>query len=287
MHSPTRRLLADAGVVYNPPMGMLQDRKILITGVLNRRSIAYAIAQAAAREGASLAFTYQTGDKLRDKVSAIANEDFKGAPVFPCDAAQDDEIAQVFESLKKEWGTLDGFVHSIAFAGRESLVGDYHQTTTRAAFAQANDVSVYSLAAFARAAEPMLSADFAAVTLSYLGAIRAVPNYNLMGVAKAGLEASVRYLALGLGRRGARINAISAGPVRTLAAAGIAGFGKILSAVESAAPLRRNVRTEEIGNAAAFLLSPLSSGITGEIVYVDCGFHLTVGFPLAESTPAE
>ena len=254
-------------------MGFLADKKILITGVLSNRSIAYGIARSCAREGASLAFTY-VNDDLKERVVRLAT-DFGSVPVLPCDVTRDEDIAALFESLKKEWGALDGMLHSIAFAPREAIAGDFLEHLSRAAFATAHDVSAYSFAALAKGARPLMSGRKAALlTLTYLGAVRAIPNYNVMGLAKASLEASVRYLAQTLGPEGIRVNAISAGPIKTLAAAGISGFSKILHFVERAAPLRRNVTTEEVGNVAAFLLSDLASAVTGEITYVDCGFSI-------------
>jgi len=258
-------------------MGFLQDRRILVTGMLSNRSIAYGIAKACRREGAELAFTYQ-GEGVRERVAELARE-FGAERVFPCDVANDAEIDALFAALAKRWDGLDGLVHAIAFAPREALKGSFHEATTREAFRIAHDVSSYSMAALARGAAPLMKGRRGAmVTLSYLGAARAIPNYNVMGLAKASLEAAVRYLAASLGPEGIRVNAISAGPIKTLAAAGIGGFSKILSFVEKNAPLRRGVSTEEVGNAAAFLLSDLSSGITGETIYVDAGFsHVTPG----------
>jgi enoyl-[acyl-carrier protein] reductase I len=253
--------------------GFLQDKRILITGLLSNRSIAYGIAKAMRREGAQLAFTYQ-GEAVKDRVLALAGE-FTSEQVYPCDVSSDAQIAALFAELGKAWDGLDGIVHSIAFAPREALAGDYLDHLSREAFRVSHDVSSYSFAALAKAALPMLEGRNAALlTLSYLGAERAMPNYNVMGVAKASLEANVRYLAYSLGPRGIRVNAISAGPIKTLAAAGIGGFGKILSYNEKTAPLRRNVTTEEVGNAAAFLCSDLASGITGEVTYVDAGFNI-------------
>jgi enoyl-[acyl-carrier protein] reductase I len=261
----------------NGVMGFLQERRILVTGMLSNRSIAYGIAKACHREGAQLAFTYQ-GEGVRERVLELARE-FGADLVFPCDVANDAEIDALFAALGRRWDGLDGLVHAIAFAPREALKGSFHEATTREAFRIAHDVSSYSLAALARAAAPMMKGRRGAmVTLSYLGAARAIPNYNVMGLAKASLEAAVRYLAASLGPEGIRVNAISAGPIKTLAAAGIGGFSKILNFVEKNAPLRRGVSTEEVGNAAAFLLSDLSSGITGETIYVDAGFsHVTPG----------
>ena len=257
-------------------MGLLTDRRILVTGVLSNRSIAYGVARACAREGASLAFTY-VNDDLKDRVIKLA-ADFPGSPVLRCDVTRDDDIDALFASVKSEWGALDGMLHSIAFAPRESLAGDFLNGMTRAAFATAHDVSSFSLAALAKGARPLLQGRKGAiVALTYLGAVRAMQNYNVMGLAKASLEANIRYLAYCLGPEGTRVNGISAGPIKTLAAAGIGGFGKILKHVEASSALRRNVTIDEIGNVAAFLLSDLSSGITGEITYVDCGFNIAVG----------
>lgn len=257
-------------------MALLQGKKILITGLLSNRSIAYGIARAAHREGASLAFTYQS-EEIKGRVIDLA-KDFGSAPVLPCDVADDAQIAKLFEDLRGQWDGLDGLVHSIAFAPREALKGDLLEGLTRDAFRIAHDVSSYSLAALAKAALPLMeNRKGALLTLTYLGAQRSVPNYNVMGLAKASLEANVRYLAQALGPKGIRVNGISAGPIKTLAAAGIGGFGKILKFVEENAPLRRNVTTEDVGNAAAFLLSDLAGGITGEITYVDAGFNTVVG----------
>jgi enoyl-[acyl-carrier protein] reductase I len=256
-------------------MGFLQDKKILITGLLSNRSIAYGIAQAMQREDAQLAFTYQ-GEGVKERVVKLAAE-FGCDLILPCDVANDDEIAQLFAALSKRWDGLDGIVHSIAFAPREALSGDYLDGLTREGFRIAHDVSAYSFAALAKAGLALMQGRNAALlTLTYLGAIRSVPNYNVMGLAKASLEANVRYLAQSMGTRGIRVNAVSAGPIKTLAAAGIGGFGKILSFVEKNAPLKRNVTIQEVGNVAAFLMSDLASGVTGEITYVDCGFNTVV-----------
>ena len=261
-------------------MGFLADRKILITGILSSRSIAYGIAKACAREGASLAFTYVNAD-LRDRVVKVAAE-FGSCPVLPCDVTRDDDIDALFAALQREWGGLDGMLHSIAYAPREALAGDYLNGISRAAFATAHDVSSYSFAALAKGARPLLQGrPGSLLTLTYLGAQRALPNYNLMGLAKASLEANVRYLAACLGPEGIRVNGISAGPVKTLAAAGIGGFSKIFNFVERNAPLRRNVTIDEVGNVAAFYFSDLASAITGEITYVDAGFS-TVAAGLAD-----
>lgn len=256
-------------------MAFLQGKKILITGLLSNRSIAYGIAGAMKREGATLAFTYQNDD-LKNRVTELASE-FGSPPVVACDVSDDAQIERLFPALHEQWDGLDGIVHSIAFAPREALKGGFVDGLSREAFRIAHDVSSYSFAALAKAAIPMMEGrNGALLTLTYLGAIRAVPNYNVMGLAKASLEAAVRYLAQDLGPKGTRVNGISAGPIKTLAAAGISGFGKILKSVEEAAPLRRNVTTDEVGNAAAFLMSDLASGITGEITYVDCGFNTVV-----------
>jgi enoyl-[acyl-carrier protein] reductase I len=252
-------------------MSMLAGKKILVTGLLSNRSIAYGIARACQREGATLAFTYVNAD-LKDRVVRLAG-DFGSVPVLPCDVTDDDQIAALFDTLAREWGELDGLLHSIAFAPREALAGDFLNGLSREAFAVAHDVSSYSFAALAKGARPLLQGRHGALlTLTYLGAVRALQNYNVMGLAKASLEANVRYLAQCLGPEGIRVNGISAGPIKTLAAAGIGGFSKILHFVEKTAPLRRNVTIDEVGNVAAFLLSDLASAVTGEITYVDCGF---------------
>jgi enoyl-[acyl-carrier protein] reductase I len=254
-------------------MPFLAGKKILITGVLSNRSIAYGVAQMCRREGAELAFTY-VNDDLKERVVRIAAE-FGSVPVLRCDVTKDDDIDGLFASVASEWGALDGMLHAIAFAPREALAGDFLDGMSRAAFATAHDVSSYSLAALAKGARPLMQGRRGAlVTLTYLGALRALPNYNVMGLAKASLEANVRYLAAALGPEGIRVNGISAGPIKTLAAAGIGGFSKIQRFVEKNAPLRRNVTVDEVGNVAAFLLSDLASGITGEITYVDCGFSI-------------
>jgi enoyl-[acyl-carrier protein] reductase I len=258
-------------------MGFLADRNILITGVLSTRSIAYGVAKACHREGATLAFTYASAD-LKDRVAKIAAE-FGPCPLLPCDVASDAEIDALFERLGNDWKGVDGVLHSIAFAPREALAGNFVDVLSREAFATAHDISSYSLAALAKAARPLMRGrDASVVTLTYLGAVRALANYNVMGLAKASLEANVRYLAAALGPEGTRVNAISAGPIKTLAAAGIGGFSKILSFVEQTAPLRRNVTIDEVGNVAAFYFSALSSAITGEVTYADCGFsHVAAG----------
>ncbi|WP_045223374.1 enoyl-ACP reductase FabI [Methyloterricola oryzae] len=254
-------------------MGFLHGKKILIVGVASNRSIAYGIAEAMRREGAELAFTYQ-GEKLKDRVEKFA-EEFGSKIVLPCDVASDTEIAEVFEGLAKHWDGLDGIVHSVAYAPREALDGNYVDAVTRENFAIAHDISSYSFTALAKAGREMMAGrNGALLTLSYLGAERAIPNYNVMGIAKASLEANVRYMAVALGPEGTRVNAISAGPIRTLAASGINNFREMLSKAADAAPLRKNVTIEEVGNAGAFLCSDLASGITGEIMYVDAGYNI-------------
>jgi enoyl-[acyl-carrier protein] reductase I len=264
-------------------MALLSGKRILVTGLLSNRSIAYGIAKAARREGAELAFTYQN-ERFKDRVTEMARE--LGSDIaVPCEVTSDEEISRLFEELKKCWDGLDGLVHAIAFAPREAIAGDFVEGISREAFRQAHDISAYSFPALAKAALPLLKGRKASlVTLTYLGAARVVPNYNTMGLAKASLEASVRYLAASLGPQGIRVNGISAGPIKTLAAAGISGFGKILKFVEEHAPLRRNVTTEDVGNAAAFLLSDLAAAITGEILYVDAGFsHVVAGIGMSET----
>ena len=254
-------------------MGFLANKRILVTGMLSNRSIAYGVALAMHREGAELAFTYQ-GERVKDRVTDMAKE-FGSDMVYPCDVSSDAEIEQLFSELGKRWGKFDGFVHAIAFAPREALDGEFLDGFSREAFRIAHDISAYSFPAMAKAALPYLNDKSAILTMSYLGAIRTMPHYNVMGMAKASLEASVRYLAMELGRKGMRANAISAGPIKTLAAAGIGDFGKLLSYNAKHAPLKRNVTVEEVGNVAAFLCSDLASGITGEITYVDGGFNTT------------
>ncbi len=258
-------------------MAFLSGKRILITGVISNRSIAYGIAKACRREGADLAFTY-VGERFKDRVADIARE-FGSSLVLACDVAEDAQIDAVFTDLARSWDGLDGLVHAIGFAPREAIAGDFLDGMSREAFRIAHDISAYSFPALAKAAAPlMLGRAGALLTLTYLGADRVVPNYNTMGLAKASLEASVRYLAASLGPRGLRVNGISAGPIRTLASAGIKDFGKILDFVEQNAPLRRNVTIDDVGNTAAFLLSDLAAGITGEITYVDSGFsHVVAG----------
>jgi len=257
-------------------MGFLTGKKILVTGLISNRSIAWGIAKAAKREGAELALTYQN-ERFKGRVEDMGKE-LGGAVALPCDVSSDEDISALFTQLGKSWNGLDGLVHALAFAPREAIAGDFLDGISREAFRQAHDVSAYSFPALAKAALPMMEGrQSALLTLTYLGAARVVPNYNTMGLAKASLEASVRYLAGSLGPRGIRANGISAGPIKTLAAAGISGFGKILKFVEENAPLRRNVTIEDVGNVAAFLLSDLSAAVTGEIVYVDAGFSHVVG----------
>jgi enoyl-[acyl-carrier protein] reductase I len=260
-------------------MPFLAGKRALIVGLATERSIACGIAAAMHREGAELAFTYQN-DRLKDRVIAMA-KGFGSSLTLPMDVASDAEIDHAFTALQEAWGTLDILVHSVAYAPREQLAGGFLDSITREGFQVAHDISSYSLAALAKAARPMmLGRPGAILTLSYLGAVRSVPSYNVMGLAKASLEANVRFLAADLGPNGIRVNAISAGPIKTLAAAGVSGFRKMLSQVASFTPLRRNVTINEVGNAAAFLCSDLASGITGEVLYVDAGYsHVGMAFP--------
>lgn len=257
-------------------MGFLAGKRILITGLLSNRSIAYGIAKSCREQGADLAFTYQN-DRFKDRVTDMAAE-FGSSLVFPCDVSEDGQIDGLFAALREHWDSLDGLVHAIAYAPREAIAGDLLDGISREAFRIAHDVSSYSFVALAKAAEPMMKGRRGAmVTLTYLGSVRVVPHYNTMGLAKASLEASVRYLADNLGPRDIRVNGISAGPIRTLAASGIKGFSGILDYVEKNAPLRRNVTIEDVGNVAAFMLSDLAGGVTGEITYVDGGFSTLAG----------
>ena len=257
-------------------MVFLAGKRILITGLLSNRSIAYGIAKSCREQGADLAFTYQN-DRFKDRVTDMAAE-FGSSLVFPCDVSEDGQIDGLFAALRERWDSLDGLVHAIAYAPREAIAGDLLDGISREAFRIAHDVSSYSFVALAKAAEPMMKGRRGAmVTLTYLGSVRVVPHYNTMGLAKASLEASVRYLADNLGPRGIRVNGISAGPIRTLAASGIKGFSGILDYVEKNAPLRRNVTIEDVGNVAAFMLSDLAGGVTGEITYVDGGFSTLAG----------
>ncbi len=251
-------------------MGFLAGKRLLITGVLNNRSIAYGIARACHREGAELAFSYQ-GERFKDRITAVAAE-FGSTLVFDCDVGDDAQIERLFSGLGEHWDRFDGFVHAIAFAPREAITGDFLDGLTREAFRVAHDISAYSFPAMAKAALPRLRPGAALLTLTYLGALRVVPNYNTMGLAKASLEASVRFLAQSVGARGVRVNAISAGPIKTLAASGIKDFGKLLAEFAATTPIRRAITIDDVGNTAAFLLSDLAAGISAEIVYVDGGF---------------
>jgi len=253
-------------------MGMLDGKRILIIGVASKRSIAWGIAQSMHREGATLAFTYQN-DRLKDRVVGMA-ADCDSTLVLPCDVGEDQQIDDLIAALKNEWGTFDGFVHAVAFAPREALDGDYLDSIDREAFRIAHDVSSYSFAGLAKAARPILNTGASLITLSYLGAVRAMPNYNVMGLAKASLEANTRFMANSLGQNGIRVNAISAGPIKTLAAAGIGNFKKLLGHVAGVAPMRENTTIEQVGDTAAFLASSMSSGITGQIIYVDGGYNV-------------
>jgi enoyl-[acyl-carrier protein] reductase I len=251
-------------------MGFLTGKRLLITGLLSNRSIAYGIARACHREGAELAFSY-VGERFKQRTTDFASE-FGSQLIFDCDVADDAQIQAMFDGLAEAWPRFDGFVHSIGFAPREAIAGDFLDGLSREAFRIAHDISAYSFPAMAKAAAPRLNDRAALLTLTYLGSDRVVPNYNTMGLAKASLEASVRYLAASLGPKGVRVNGISAGPIKTLAASGIKGFGKILEVVEHNSPLRRNVTIDDVGNVAAFLLSDLAAGVTAEITYVDAGF---------------
>ena len=254
----------------------LSGKRILIMGLLSNRSIAYGIARACRAQGAELAFTYQN-ERFKDRITEMAAE-FGSKQVFACDVAEDGQIEAMFAELGRSWDGLDGVVHAIAYAPREAISGDFFEGFSREAFRVAHDVSAYSFAAVANAARGLMAGRRGAlVTMTYLGAVRAVPHYNVMGMAKASLEASVRYMAASLGPQGIRVNGISAGPIKTLAASGIKGFSKLLDFAQDHSPLRRNVTIDEVGNVAAFVLSDLASGITGEITYVDAGFNIGVG----------
>jgi enoyl-[acyl-carrier protein] reductase I len=255
-------------------MGFMTGKRALIVGMLSNRSIAYGIAQAMKREGAELAFTYQM-EKFQDRVAKLA-EEFGSDIVLQCDVSDDAQITGMFDVLGKKWDGLDIIVHSVAFAPRDALAGDYLDSVTRENFRIAHDVSSYSFAALAKAGLPMMQGrNGALLTISYLGAERVMPNYNVMGLAKASLEANVRYMSQSLGPKGIRVNAVSAGPIKTLAASGIAGFDKMIAFNDKHAALRRSVTIEEVGNVSAFLCSDLASGVTGEITYVDGGFNIT------------
>jgi len=256
-------------------MGFLAGKRLLITGLLSNRSIAYGIARACRREGAELAFSY-VGERFRDRITEMAAE-FDSRLVFDCDVGDDAQIERLFADLAQAWPTFDGFVHSIGFAPREAIAGDLLDGFSREAYRVAHEISAYSFPAMAKAALPYLAPRSALLTMTYLGAMRYVPHYNTMGLAKASLEASVRYLAANLGPRGIRVNGISAGPIRTLAASGIKSFHRILDIVERNAPLKRNVTIDDVGNVAAFLLSDLAAGVTAEITYVDAGFSQVMG----------
>ena len=250
-------------------MGFLTGKKFLITGVLSNRSIAYGIAKACHDQGAELAFSY-VGERFKDRINEFA-ADFNSKLVFDCDVSSDEQIEKMFADLGTHWPKFDGFVHSIGFAPREAIAGNFLDGLTRENYRIAHDISAYSFPGMAKAALPMLNDNSSLLTLSYLGAVRVVPSYNTMGLAKASLEASVRYRAEAVGENGIRVNGISAGAMTTLAASGIKDFGKLLAISAGASPLRRNVTIEEVGNVAAFLLSDLASGMTGQISYVDCG----------------
>ena len=256
-------------------MGFLNDKKILITGLLSKHSIAYGNAKACFREGAEIALTYQN-ERFKDRISKFAAE-FNNAKTYELDVVNDEQISKVFADIQNDWQGLDGLVHSIAFAPSEAIEGDFLDGISRQAFLTSQEISAYSFAALAKAARPLMQGrkNPSVLALTYLGAVRTMPNYNTMGLAKASLEAATRYLAFCLGPEGIRANAVSAGPIKTLAASGIGNFGKLLAYNAHNAPLRRNVTTEEVGNAAAFLLSDLASAITGEILYVDGGINTT------------
>ena len=256
-------------------MGFLTGKKLLITGVISNRSIAYGVAKACHAQGAELAFSY-VGERFKERITDFAAE-FDSKLIFDCDVGSDEQIDQLFKDLSATWPTFDGFVHSIGFAPREAIAGEFLDGLSRENFRIAHDISAYSFPAMAKAALPYLSDKAALLTMTYLGAIRTIPHYNTMGLAKASLEASVRYLAENLGPRGIRVNGLSAGPIKTLAASGIKDFGKLLAMGAAAAPLRRNVTIDDVGNVAAFLLSDLAAGMTAEITYVDGGFNATAG----------
>jgi enoyl-[acyl-carrier protein] reductase I len=253
-------------------MGFLAGKRLLITGVISNRSIAYGIARACHREGAELAFSYQ-GERFRERIVEFAAE-FGSSLVYDCDVAEDDQIDALFEQLGAAWPQFDGLVHSIGYAPKESIGGDFLEGLSRESFRIAHDISSYSFPALAKAALPRLRPGSALLTLTYLGAVRSMPSYNTMGLAKASLEAGVRYVAASLGPKGMRANGISAGPIKTLAASGIKNFGKMLEA-SARSPLGRNVTIDDVGNVAAFLLSDLAAAVTSEIVYVDGGFSQT------------
>lgn len=253
-------------------MGFLSGKKALIVGMASNRSIAYGIAKAFHEQGAELAFTYQN-EKLKERVAKMAAE-FNSELIFPCDVSSDDEITQLFKNLNQKWSQLDCLVHSVAYAPADQISGNYVENATREGFHIAHDISAYSLVALSKAAFPMMKeCQGSIVTMTYYGAEKAVPNYNVMGIAKASLEASVRYLAANLGTHGIRVNAVSAGPIKTLAASGVKDFRKMLAAYAANTPLKRNVTIENVGNSAAFLCSDLAQGVTGEVLHVDAGYH--------------
>ncbi len=255
-------------------MGFLTGKRALIVGIASPKSIAYGIAEAMHREGAELAFTYQ-GEKLKKRVEEYAAQ-WNSTLCFPCDVASDDAIQLLMESLAQYWSSFDCLIHSVGYAPGDALDGDFIQSTTRENFRIAHDISSYSLIALAKAAHPLMKTRQASITtLTYLGSERIIPHYNVMGLAKASLEAGVRYLASSLGSDGIRVNAVSAGPIRTLAALGIKGFRKMLDQARKQNPLQKNITTEEVGNTVAFLSSDLASGITGQTIYVDAGFNIT------------
>lgn len=265
-------------------MGFLQGKKALITGVMSNRSIAYGIAQAFHREGAECIFTY-VNDDFKDRVTKLVTP-FNPAAVLPCDVTSDEQIEALFNNIKKTWGELDIIIHSLAFSPADQLQGDFLECVSREGFKIAHDVSAYSLCALAKAGLPLMKGrNGAIVSLSYLGAEKMVANYNTMGLAKASLEAANRYIAYSAGQYGVRANAISAGPIRTLAASGVKGLRKMLDYNEKVSPLKRNVTIEDVGNTAAFLASDLAMGVTGELIHVDCGYS-TVGVPPLETLEA-
>ena len=267
-------------------MGFLTGKRLLITGVLSNRSIAYGIAKACKAQGAELAFSY-VGERFKERITEFA-ADFDSKLVFDCDVGDDQQITQLFTDLTAHWPQFDGFVHSIGFAPREAIAGNFLDGLSREGFRIAHDISAYSFPAMAKAALPYLNDKSALLTLTYLGADRIIPNYNTMGLAKAALESSVRYLAEAVGHttdgRSIRVNGISAGPIKTLAASGIKDFGKLLHMVADASPIRRNVTIEDVGNVAAFLLSDLASGVTAEITFVDGGYSRTMGVTMGTAS---
>jgi enoyl-[acyl-carrier protein] reductase I len=258
-------------------MGFLSGKRLLITGVLSNRSIAYGIARACHREGAEIALSY-VGERFKERTEGFAAE-FGSKLIFDCDVSDDTQIERLFADLTAVWPQFDGFVHSIGFAPREAIAGDFLEGLSRESFRIAHDISAYSFPALAKAALPYLTPQAALLTLTYLGSVRSVPNYNTMGLAKASLEASVRYLASSLGPKGIRVNGISAGPIKTLAASGIKDFGKLLGEFAATAPLRRTVTIDDVGNVAAFMMSDLAAGVTSEITYVDAGFSHAIREP--------